>query len=148
MDYTAIRLNVDFSRRLLRDAKEALGQKDAKQADRALATIQSAAVVLEYDEIDMPLAQAADNLKLAEAEMKVGRYDAAKAALHASVNELEKYEKQSGETRSKEVAALHQEIRALTAELEKGNPSEADAQKHATRISGWWDRVRKWFRSN
>ena len=109
--------------------------------------IQTAAVLFEYDEIDLPLAQAADNLKLAEAEIKIGRFDAAKAALHAAVEELEKYEKQSGETRSKEVAALHKEIRELTAELEKGRPTDADAQRHAARISGWWDRARKWFRS-
>ena len=147
IDYTSLKLDVDLTRRLLREAKKSLADGDLKQADIALSNIQAMAVLLEYDEIDLPLAQAADNLKLAETEMKVGRYDAAKAALDAANDELEKYEKQTGETRSKEVKALHKEIRELTLELDRGKPSEEDAQRHASRISDWWGRATKWFRN-
>ena len=147
INYTSLRLDVDLTRRLLREAKKSLTDGDPKQADVALSNLQAMAVLLEYDEIDLPLAQAADNLKLAETEMKVGRYDAAKAALDAANDELEKYEKQTGETRSKEVKALHKEIRELTLDLDRGKPSEEDAQRHASRISDWWGRATKWFRN-
>ena len=98
IDYTSLRLDVDLSRRLLREAKKSLVDADPKQADVALSNLQAMAVLLEYDEIDLPLAQAADNLKLAETEMKAGRFEMAKAALNAASDELEKYEKQTGET--------------------------------------------------
>jgi hypothetical protein len=147
IDYTSLKLDVDLTRRLLREAKQSLLGADPKQADTALANLQALAMLLEFDEIDLPLSQAADNLKLAETEMKVGRYDAAKMALNAAIDELEKYEKQTGETRGKDVKALHKEIRELTAELDGGNPSEADAQRHASRISDWWGRATQWFRN-
>jgi hypothetical protein len=147
IDYTSMKLDVDLARRLLHEAKQAMCDADPKQADVALANLQAMAVLLEYDEIDLPLEQAADNLKLGEVEMNAGRYEAAKAALNAASDELEKYEKQTGETRSKEVKALHKEIRALTLDLDRGSPSEEDAQRHASRISEWWARTTKWFRN-
>ena len=60
---------------------------------------------------------------------------------------MKKYEKFAGENRGAEVKALHQEIEKLTTELDKGNISEADQQKHASKISEWWHRSTKWFKS-
>ena len=147
INYTSLKLDVDAARRLLREANQALDGKKPRDADLALNHLQTTAVLLEYDELDLPLAQAADNLKLAEAEMNAGRYEAAKVALNAAVDELQRYEKQTGETRGKEVSALHKEIRELTALLDKGKPSPEDAQQHASRISQWWQRTTQWFRN-
>ncbi len=98
INYTSLKLDVDAARRLLREANQALDGKKPRDADLALNHLQTTAVLLEYDELELPLAQAADNLKLAEAEMNTGRYEAAKVALNAAVDELERYEKQTGET--------------------------------------------------
>jgi hypothetical protein len=67
--------------------------------------------------------------------------------LNVAIDELKRYEKQVGDNQSAEVKALHQEITKLTAELEKGKPSETEQQKHATTISGWWQRASQMFRS-
>lgn len=149
-DYTIVKLNVGYAKEMLNLAKTEMAKESHKEhlkADTALLAIQTAGVTLEFDEIDLPLERAADNLKLAETEMKEGRYDAAKETLYIAADELKKYEKQAGENRSKEVKALHEEIGKLAAELEKGKPSEADAEKHINTISKLWQKVTKWFKS-
>ena len=111
-----------------------------------LLLFQSEGVLFEYVEIDLPLEEAADNLKLAEIELKEGRQDEAKAALHVAIDELKRYEILVGEKRGTEVKALHQEIDKLTAELGKVDLSDADRQKHVSKISEWWQRATKWFK--
>lgn len=118
----------------------------AADADKALLAVQSGAVLLEYEEIDLPLEEAADNLKLAEIEMQEGRHVAAKAALDVAVDQLKRYEELVGDNQGAEVKSLHDDISKLTAELKSGDVSEAAQQQHAAKISGWWRRAAKWLR--
>jgi len=143
--YSTAKLDIDLARHMLNRAKRDLDEGKTEPADEALLALQSEGVLFLYAEIDLPLEEAADNLKLAEIEMKEGRQAEAKAALHVAIDELKRYEKLVGEKRSTEVKALHQEIDKFTAELGKGELSEADRQKHASRISEWWQRATKWF---
>ena len=143
--YTLVKLDVDLARRMLALASKELGEEKVKQADSALHSLQAGGVVLELEEIDLPLKQSADNLKLAEIEMKDGRHNEARAALQEAIDDLKDYEEQVGDKRGEEVKALHQEITKLTAELEKDKPSPAETQKLATTISRWRDSVSKWF---
>ncbi len=143
--YTLVKLDVDLARRMLALASKELGEDKIKQADSALHSLQAGGVLLELEEIDLPLKQSADNLKLAEIEMKDGRHDEARAALQEAIDDLKDYEEQVGEKRGEEVKALHEEITKLTAELEKDKPSPAETQKLATTISRWRDSVSKWF---
>ena len=143
--YTLVKLDVDLARRMLALASKELGEERVKQADSALHSLQAGGVVLELEEIDLPLKQSADNLKLAEIEMKDGRHNEARAALQEAIDDLKDYEEQVGDKRGEEVNALHQEITKLTAELEKDKPSPAETQKLATTISRWRDSVSKWF---
>ena len=147
MRHTSARLDIVLTKQLLNRAKKNLLEGKNHVADEALLAIQSRCVILEFEEIDLPLEEAADNLKLAEIEIKEGRHAEAKAALNVAIDQLKRYEQSVGENRGAEVKALHEEISKLTAELEKGSPSEADRQKHATRISDWWQRATKWFKS-
>ncbi len=144
--YSTAKLDIDLARQMLNRAKRDLDDGKTEPADEALLALQSEGVLFVYAEIDLPLEEAADNLKLAEIEMKEGRQDAAKAALHVAIDELKRYEKLVGEKRSTEVKALHQEIDKLTAELGKAELSDADRQKHASKISEWWQRATKWFK--
>lgn len=146
IDYSALRLNVRLADSVLHQAKKNLDAGRTELADADLLVLQTTGVVFEYDEIDLPLEEAADNLKLAEAEMKAGRYEAAKAALHLAIDELKTYEKTVGETHAKEVKALHQEIDKLTKELATGKPTAEAQKKHTSTISGWWDKVTGWFK--
>ena len=144
--YSTAKLDIALARHMLNRAKRDLDDGKTEQADESLLAFQSEGVLFEYVEIDLPLEEAADNLKLAEIELKEGRQDEAKAALHVAMDELKRYEKLVGEKRSTEVKALHQEIDKLTAELGKGDLSDADRQKHVSKISEWWQRATKWFK--
>lgn len=144
--YSTATLDIVLTRHLLALARQNLAEGKVTEADEALLAIQSEAVLFEFEEIDLPLEEAADNLKLAEIEMREGRYAEAKAALQVAVDQLKNYEELVGENQGAEVQMLHQEIAKLAAELESGNVSQADQQKHASRISGWWRRATKWFK--
>ena len=149
LEYTAIRLDYQLTKQMLNLAKEKLGSEDHKdhlQAGAALFAIQTEGVLFEYDAVDLPLAQAADNLKLAEDEMNLGRHDAAKVALRAAADELHRYESTVGANRGKDVKQLQDEINKMTAALDKGKPSSGDTKKHAAAISRMWQRVTNWFK--
>jgi hypothetical protein len=146
--YSTAKLDIVLARHMLTRAKEDLAEDKAAEADQALLALQSRGVLFEVEEIDLPLEEAADNLKLAELEMQAGRVADAKAALHAAIDQLKRYESLVGENRGADVKSLHEEISKLTAELEGGKLSEADQQKHASRISDWWHRATKWFKGN
>lgn len=145
VDYTAFKLNIPFAQRLLLVAKKDLQSKEPAQADAALRMIQSQGVLFEYEEVDLPLAQAADNLRLAEIEMKEGRSSEARAALQMAVDELKRYEEIAGSHGGAEIKTLYEEIGTLTTELDKGTPSDADRAKHSATISNWWHRVASMF---
>ena len=145
MTYTTLKLDVDLARKMLAIAKNEIGQKKFDLADAALHSLQAHGVVFEFDEVDLPLKQTADNLRLAEAEIKEGRLEEARAALREAIDDLKDYEENVGGQRSEEVNALHQEISKVTAELEGGRVSHAEAQKLAPTISRWRESISKWF---
>ena len=91
IDYTALKLDIALAKRDLNAAKTELTDGKPEQADIALLALQSQGVLFEYEEIDLPLAEAADNLKLAQAEMNAGRFAEAKAALNVAVDDLKRY---------------------------------------------------------
>ncbi len=107
VNYSAAKLDIPLARHMLAHAKRDLQGGKTDAADEALLAVQSRGVLLEYEEIDLPLEEAADNLKLAEIEMKEGRQAEAKAALHMAIDDLKRYEKLVGENRGAEVKALH-----------------------------------------
>ena len=113
LDYTTVMLDFNLTRQALDVAKSELAKEDHaehQKADAALHALQTSGVIFEFVELDLPLEQAADNLKLAEIEMTAGNHEAAKSALHRASDELKKFEKQAGEHLSKDVKALHEEI--------------------------------------
>lgn len=146
VNHTSAKLDLLLANSMLGRAKKSLQEGKADAADQTLLVIQSRAVLFEYEEIDLPLEEAADNLKLAEMEMKEGRVADAKAALHVAIDQLKKYEKQVGDHRSAEVKAMHEEITKLTNELEKGKLTETDKNKATGQISQWWHGATKWFK--
>jgi len=149
LDYTTIRFDFLLAKKMLKIANADLksGQhSEHLKADTALRTLQAGGVLFEYDEVNQPLKQVADNLKLAEDELQRGRHVEANDALKVAADELKRYEKSVGENRAKEVKLLHGEITKLTATLEKGKPTDAEAKQHAASIAKFWNRVTKWFK--
>ena len=144
--YSTAKLDIQLARMMLNRAKRDLNDGKNDAADEALMALQSQGVLFVLEEIDLPLEEVGDNLKLAETELKEGKDEEAKAALNLAVDDLKRYEKLVGEKRGSEVKTLHQEIDKLTVELSKGNLSDADRQKHASRISEWWHTATNWMK--
>lgn len=143
--YTSVRLDVELARKMLATAKKELGQNKPDLADRALHSLQAGGVVFEFDEIDLPLKQAADNLKLAEIELRDGRLEEARVALHEAIEDLKDYEQHVGDTKGQEVKTLHEEIAKLTLQLEGVKLPKEDVQKMTSTVSRWRANVAKWF---
>ena len=139
LEYTSMDLDVPIAESGLKLADEALKRHDTTTADTALRNVQRS-VVFRYDEADLPLSQAADNLKIAEADFSRGENNAASVALSSASDALKRYEQTAGETRAAEARKLHQEIDALNKDLDK------NASKASEMVPGWWDRVVAWFR--
>lgn len=146
VEMSAVRLNLALTHRMLAVAEKLVDEKKFQQADLQLMMLLARGVVFIYDEIDLPLEEAADNLKLAELELKDGRRNEAKAALHVAIDQLKAYEKKVGENRGKEIQALHQEIEKLMKELGEGEATEESNKEHAATVEDWWHQVTMWFR--
>jgi len=143
IEFTSLDLNLPWAKRNLIRAKKALEDNRSDDADMALLNIQTRGVLFGLVEDYLPLREAADNLKLAEFELKNGQTSEAKAALTGASDALKDYEKIAGENRSKDVKKLHEEIDDLSGKLEHQNDREGVTKK----ISSWWDRVTKWLKS-
>ncbi|MEC4675529.1 MAG: hypothetical protein VST72_01215 [Nitrospirota bacterium] len=146
IDYTTMNLNTYVAANMLRRAKKNINDDKTGDAISDLRTIQVDGVVFEFDEVDLPLERAADNLKLAEQELKrKDRHDEARTALNAASDELGKYEKATGDHRSEEVRGLNREIDKLAKQISP-EMSATEKEKAASKISGWWNRIIKWFK--
>lgn len=146
--YSTVKLDIQLAQSMLKRAKRELNDGNNDAADEALMTLQSQGVLFTVDELDLPLEEVGDNLKLAETELKAGKVEEARAALNLAVDHLKRYEKLVGDKRGSEVKALHQEIDKLAGELSKGNLSEAERHKHASRISEWWHTATNWMKGS
>lgn len=143
---STMKLNIALAGDALTLAKEELKKSHFDNADVALALLQTEGVVFEYSAIELPLTEAADDLKLAQLEISEGKTDQAQATLKRASDNLKKYESISGESRAKEVRKLNKQIDKLTQSLAKGDHSESALKKVGKEIASYWDRVVKWFK--
>jgi len=139
-DYSSIKLNVRLATSDLRLAQDLIKQGDTKGATAALQEIQRDGVIFEFSTVDLPLARAMENLRLADLEMKTNQPIAAKDALVAASDALKQYEKLTGESRVKEVQTLEKEIDETAKHIEQHKP-EAFSKK----ISDWWSTALHWL---
>lgn len=146
IDYTTVKLNTYLAGNMLERAKKNISNDKIRDSISDLRTIQVNGVIFEFDEVDLPLERAADNLKLAELELKhKDRREEARAALDAASDALGEYEKVTGDHRSNEVRSLNKEIDKLSKTI-SSKMSMTDKEKAVSKISDWWDRVVKWFK--
>ena len=139
-DYSGIKLNVRLAKNDLLRAQDLIKQGDTKGATGELQQIQQDGVIFEFSSIDLPLARAMDNLRLAESELKNNRPAAAKEALTQASDALKLYEKQVGESRSKEV----QQLQTAIDEWAK-NITQHNQETFSKEISEWWSKALNWF---
>ena len=144
--HTAMKLDVVLAERMLERAKKKINQDEADLADEELCALQTDGVTFSTYSIELPLAEASDNLILAQVQARDGLHDEALATLKLASKDLKKYELLTGESRAKEVRKLHQEIDELTKSLDHGKSITAWTKETEKRIATWWDRVAKWFK--
>jgi len=143
---SAMKLNIVTAAEAMAMAKRELEKGHFDNADLALALLQTESVVFEFDEVELPLTEAADDLKLAELEVSEGKINQSQATLKRASDNLKIYEGIVGKSRAKDVRKLHKEIDELASSLTKGNPSESALDKAGKKIASYWDRAVKWFK--
>ena len=142
---SSMKLNVALAADALALAKEELDSDKTDAADAALAVLQSEGVIFEFDEVELPLLEAADNLKLAELQIGEGNVAAARATLKVASDDLKRYEQITGESRAKDVRELHHKIDKLIDAMEDREHS-GELKKAGQEIESYWRHVVKWFK--
>ena len=139
-DYTGVKLDLRLARQDLQTAEDLIKKDDTKAATAALQDILATGVIFEYSSMDQPLARAMDNLRLAESELKADHPDQAKNALAGASEALKNYEKMTGDTGSKDVKKLYQELDEETKTVAQEKP-----ETFSPKVSDWWGRVKNWL---
>jgi hypothetical protein len=103
-------------------------------------------VIFSFNEVELPLVEATDNLKLAQLQAKAGEHTEALATLKLASDDLKRYERITGESRGKEVRALYQEIDNFTKSHEGEKDLKKAMENSENMISSWWERAVKWFK--
>lgn len=81
-------------------------------------------MVFEFIEAELPLTVAADELKLAQLELKQGKVAQAQETLKRASGDLKEYEDLTGDSRAKDVRKLKKEIDNMAKSLGKSEHSE------------------------
>ena len=144
--HTTMKLDVVLAKHLLQVAKITIKEGKTAAADAALLDLQTRGVTFSFTEVELPLVEATDDLKLAQLQVKAGEHAEALATLKLASDDLKYYERITGESRGKEVRALHQEIDKFTKSLEGEKDLKTAMENAAKTISSWWDRAVKWFK--
>lgn len=135
--HTSVLLDLDFVERRIRRALAQLGQP--KDALAALQEAQAKGVIFTAHKEDNPLVEAQSALRLAEQQVRDGKFDGANANLQLARVQLETYRTLVGDSAGQSVTQLNQEISALQQKIRE--PGAADT------IRGFWNRVTGWFRA-
>lgn len=146
-NYATVKLDVVLAKHLLEMAEKTIKDGKNADADAALLDLQTRGVIFSFTEVELPLVEATDNLKLAQLQAKSGEYAEALTTLKLASDDLKRYERITGESRSKEVRSLHQEIDKFTKSLEGEKDLKKAMENAEKEISSWTDRALKWLRN-
>lgn len=143
--YETISLDLIAADRLLTGAMSDITSGDLTVANTKLESLQDNAVLISADTVELPLLEAASNLDLARIELGKGNEMAALETLTKASARLKAYEKIAGNSKAKEVNALHHEIDELTKQLESESDLKSAMKKADKKISEWWRRALSWY---
>jgi hypothetical protein len=139
--YTVTALNVSSARAYLLAAQTALRSGDLDAASTDLASVKGDVVTSSFTGA-MPLVQAKDNLNLATARVKDGKFKDAILPLKSASRALQSFAHQEPQPRHADLAAkIALDMDAYADRIEK------DHQDASGRIAGWLDQVTAWFYS-
>ncbi len=121
----------------LQEVLEQLKHNNSQRAQALLMAVQQG-VVLSYNEMDIPIIQARDNLAIARVLARQGQIEDTRRALNASAGALDKYERQAGEAQSNDVRTVKKEILFSAESVQEGDSSLA------ARIDDWSQQMTEW----
>jgi hypothetical protein len=145
---TSVTLDTFLAGRMLNIAKADVKAGKMADAGKALTTIQTNGVVLDFVSVELPLAEAADNLYLAQSEMSNHHYKNASVTLKRASENLKAYEKLSGHAQGKNIGALTNKIDKLTSAIDAHkNKKEIESLMESSKkdMAAWWHEVKNWF---
>jgi len=148
---TTATLDTLLAGRMLNIAKTDVKANKMANADKALTEIQTDGVVLNSVTVPLPLADASDNLYLAQSEMSRKHYRNAYVTLKEASRDLKAYEKISGNIHSKEAGRLIRKIDGLTSKIDahKNKKNIKSIMENSKGdITSWWREVKGWFKKN
>ncbi len=146
-----VTLDTLLAGRMLNIARADVKANKMKNADKALAAIQTDGVILRSVTVPLPLADAADNLYLARSEMSKKHYRNAYVTLKEASKDLKAYGKISGNIHSKETSRLISKIDSLTSRIDAHKNKrdvESIMENSKGDITSWWSEVKGWFNRN
>jgi len=145
---TTIRLDTFLAGRMLNIAKADVKAGKMADASKALTSIQTNGVILESVSVELPLAEAADNLYLAQSEVSNQHYKNASITLKKASENLKAYKKLSGHAHTKNIGVLTNKIDKLTSAIDthKNKKEIASLMESSKKdMAAWWHEVKSWF---
>ena len=145
---TTVKLDTFLAKRMLAVAKADIKANKMADASNALTAIQTSGVVIDSVSVELPLAQAADDLYLAQLEMSKHHYKNALITLKKASENLKTYGKISGNRHGKRVNLLTNKIDKLTSAIDSHRNKKEIAilmEKSKSDMIAWWHEVKSWF---
>jgi hypothetical protein len=146
LGYVALFLDVSLAKRKLEAAATKLRADDTEGASEVLLAVQTEGVIFELAEVELPLEEAAANLKLAEYDVSEGRMDKAAANLAAAGKALKAYELDEGR-HADDARQMHTEINALVESLADATGNARNRGEIEEKIASWWKNIAEWLGS-
>ena len=137
-DETQVWLNVALAKSSLLTAEKALMDDKLEAADLDLTVLQAQGVTLVFDEAELPLVAARENLMLARVRLDEQHLQEARAALQEAATMLTAYEKTAQEPAAKKAQGLREEMSVLSQTIEQDQTGATD------KIDQWWDQLAHW----
>lgn len=134
--HTAMTLNLEYVESKIRQALARLQEPDKARADLLAAS--AIGVRFTTRKEDHPLVDIQAALRLAEQQVREGKYDGARANLQLARVRLDAYRTVMGDAAGKDARDLEKEIGVLQEKTRE--PGAAD------KIRGFWNRVTGWFK--
>jgi YfdX protein len=142
--YSRVRIDVGAVTAELWKTKYYLERAKWDRADKGL-LLGQASVSFEEDLVAMPLVKAADNIALAQEMITSGHNTHTARALEVASTTLQRYHKQAGKDRKKDVEKLQVEIKTLRKKMASGKALSAGEKAAATKqAQGWWNTILPW----
>jgi len=135
---TSLTMNLDYVESKIRQALARLNEPEKARTD--LLTASAIGVRFDTQKEDNPLVGIQAALRLAEQQVREGKYEGARANLQLARVQLDTYRALVGETAGKEAQDLEKEIGALQEKTRE--PGAAD------KIRRFWGRVTGWFKND